>query len=181
VPTPEQIYEQTLVVRCQLGDEGAFRELFDLYAARLQLFVRKMISSDQSEDLLQDIWIAIFKGLPRLNEASKFRPWAFRIARDRVFREFRKKRVEVEPIEDDRLAHTASEENPLDRVDLEELQDRLQTLSPPHREVLMLYYLEELSYEEIARVTSTSLGTVRSRIHYAKNILRKNWYEKRSI
>jgi RNA polymerase sigma-70 factor (ECF subfamily) len=180
VPTPEQIYEQTLVVRCQLGDEDAFRELFELYAGRLQLFVRRMISTDQTEDLLQEIWIAIFKGLPRLNEPAKFRPWAFRIARDRVFREFRKRRIPVEPIEDNQLAHIAPEENPLDRVDLEELQERLQTLSPPHREVLILYYLEELSYEEIARITSTSLGTVRSRIHYAKNTLRKNWYEKRS-
>jgi RNA polymerase sigma-70 factor (ECF subfamily) len=180
VPTPEQIYEQTVVVRSQLGDQSAFQELFELYAGRLQLFVRKMISSDQSEDLLQDIWIAIFKGLPRLNEAAKFRPWAFRIARDRVFREFRKRRIQVEPIEDNQLRHPVPEETPLDPIILEELHQCLQTLSPPHREVLILYYLEELSYEEIARITSTSLGTVRSRIHYAKNTLRKNWYEKRS-
>jgi Sigma-70 region 2 len=84
--TPQQLYEQTLVLRSQIGDETAFRELLELYGPHLLRYTRKMMESSPTlvEDLVQEIWVAIYRGLPGLLDAGKFRPWAFRIARDKV-------------------------------------------------------------------------------------------------
>ena len=173
------IYEQTLVVRAQLGDESAFEELLTLYGTRIFRFVSKMMQSSPqiAEDITQEVWLAIFKGLPRLLEPGKFRPWAFRIARDRIYREYRRRKIPIERIDDNLdIIDDTSDANAL--FDQEELLASLDALSPQHREVLVLFYLEEMSYEEISRATGASLGTVRSRIHYAKRSL-KNLLERK--
>jgi RNA polymerase sigma-70 factor, ECF subfamily len=123
------------------------------------------------EDLNQDIWLSIYRGLPGLLDASKFRPWAFRIARDRTYQEFRRRKLLVEPLRE--TAHEViaevGESLPIDR---EELQRGLDTLSPDHREVLLLRFFEEMNYEEIAQITGSTVGTVRSRLHYGKRALK---------
>lgn len=128
------------------------------------------------EDLNQEIWLAIYRGLPSLIEAAKFRPWAFRIARDRVYREFRRRKLPVVPLHEmeHEVIHETEEELPIDR---EELHRALNILSAEHREVLVLRFIEEMNYEEIAQITGSTLGTVRSRLHYGKRAL-KNAMEK---
>src|SRR5207253_10224421 len=74
----QQLYEQTLVIRSQIGDELAFEELLALYGSHLLLFTRKMMQTAPHlvEDVTQEIWLAIYKGLPGLLDPAKFRPWA---------------------------------------------------------------------------------------------------------
>jgi RNA polymerase sigma-70 factor (ECF subfamily) len=173
----QHIYEQTLVVRSQLGDERAFEELLKVFGPRLFQFAHRMMNSapEQIDDVLQEVWLAIHRGLPSLLDVTKFRAWAFRIARDRIFREFRRRKITFEPIEEE--STEVISEHDSDSLDSEELHHSLAQLSPEHREVLMLRFLEDLSYEDIARVTRQSVGTVRSRIHYAKRALRRAWKE----
>ena len=172
--TAQSIYEQTLIVRAQLGDEVACREMMSDLSPRLLSFTRKMLgrSSEHAEDFVQEVWIAIFRGLSSLKDTTKFKPWAFRIARDRVYRELRRRRVPVDSTEEIDVQDLAEEGEGEPIVDPTELQRCLASISPGHREVLMLRFFEEMAYEEIARVTNSSLGTVRSRIHYAKRALR---------
>jgi RNA polymerase sigma-70 factor, ECF subfamily len=169
----QQLYEQTLVLRSQLGDESAFHELLGLHGPRLFLFTRKMMytSPDLVEDISQEIWLAIYRGLPGLLDVSKFRPWAFRIARDRIYREYRRRKIAMEPLEEDHVEAMA---------EADEANASVDAISPEHREVLVLCFLEEMTYEEIAGVTGSTLGTVRSRIHYAKRAL-KNVLEKKTL
>jgi len=178
--TAQHLYEQTLVVRTQLGDEAAFRELLALHSPRLLAFVRRMMSgsSDLAEDLAQEIWVAIFRGLPTLLDVTKFRPWAFRIARDRIYREFRLRKLPLDSMQEVDVENLAGVAEPDPTVEPEELQHCLAVLSSEHREVLVLRFFEEMDYEEIARVTGSTLGTVRSRIHYAKRALRRAFEEK---
>jgi len=178
----QQLYEQTLVIRCQIGDEAAFAELLASYGPRLLLFVRPMMrtSPELVEDLAQEIWVAIFKGLPRLLDASKFRPWAFRIARDRVFREYRRRKLAFQPLEGSQIEELPEAGAREPALNAEEVHQGLGAISPEHREVLVLSFFEEMSYAEIARVTGATLGTVRSRIHYAKRAL-KNALEKKLL
>jgi len=175
--SPEQLYEQTLVVRSQLGDETAFAELVRLHGTRLLSFTQRMMQSSPEAvaDLTQEIWIAIFRGLPGLLDVSKFRPWAFRVARDRIYREYRRRKLPVQPLDETRLEDLPASEAPDTGADFEALESCLQAISPEHREALVLRFFEEMSYEEIARVTGSSVGTVRSRIHYGKHALKKAW------
>ena len=180
--TPEALYEQTLVVRSQIGDETAFQELLKLYGPRLLLFTQRMMQSspEQVADVIQEIWIAIYRALPRLLDVSKFRQWAFRIARDRIYREYRRRKLPLQPLDGAQLENLPEAVELNGGVDREELHRCLHTLSPEHREALMLRFFEEMSYEEIARVTDSSVGTVRSRIHYGKQALKKVWEGKTS-
>jgi RNA polymerase sigma-70 factor, ECF subfamily len=173
----DKAYELTLVLRSQLGDETAFAELLGKYSPRLRFFVAKMLHerSAQTDDVLQDVWLSVFRALPKLNDASAFHAWLFRIARDRVSREFRRMRHEFAL--DDELVNDVPAEEREEDADLDLVREHLTLLSPPHREALALRFIEDLSYEEIARVTGSSVGTVRSRIHYAKRALRRAFQE----
>lgn len=174
----DKAYEITLVLRSQLGDEAAFAELFAKYAQRLRFFVAKMLHErrTQTDDVLQDVWISVHRALPRLNDAAAFHAWLFRIARDRVCREFRGARDEL-ALRQEEVDGLPAEE-PGDESSVLLVREHLTLLSPPHREALSLRFVEELSYEEIACVTGCSVGTVRSRIHYAKRALRRAFQEK---
>lgn len=185
--TPEQLYEQTLVIRSQIGDEAAFTELLTCYGPRLLHFTQRMMESspDRVADLTQEILVAIFRGLPGLLDASKFRPWAFRIARDRIYREYRRSKLSVQPIDETLLEELPEGEEVVTAADMEQLRHCLDSISSEHREALVLRFFEDLTYEEIARVTGVTVGTVRSRIHYGKCALRTAWkekhYERKSI
>ena len=174
----EQAYELTLVVRSQIGDDNAFAELLRKYSPRLRFYVSKMLGEkhQSADDLVQEIWLNVFRALPKLNDAGAFRAWLFRIARDRICREFRRARVDFTPLDEQHLetATTAPDET----LDSEAVHLQLDHLSPEHREALMLRFMEDMSYDEIARVTGSTLGTVRSRIHYAKRALRRAFEEK---
>ena len=174
--TPEALYEQMLVIRSQVGDEAAFQELLERHGPRLLLFTQRMMRSspDQVPDILQDVWIAIYRSLPRLADVSKFRSWAFRIARDRIYREYRRRSL-WQPVAEADVEEVAETVESNSAVDREELLHCLDLISPEQREALMLRFFEEMSYEDIARVTGSSVGTVRSRLHYGKQALRNAW------
>jgi RNA polymerase sigma-70 factor (ECF subfamily) len=179
--TSEQLYEQTLVLRSQIGDEAAFAELLGLYGPRLLLFTQRMMQSspEQIADITQEIWVAIFRALPRLLDASKFKPWAFRIARDQIYRAYRRRKLPMQAIDETMIDELPDETaDAAIRTDLEQLQHCLETISPEHREALVLRFFEDMSYEEIARITGVTVGTVRSRIHYGKQALKNLWKEK---
>ena len=173
----EQLYEQTLVVRSQIGDEAAFAELLTLHGPRLLRFTQRMMQSSPHEvaDLTQEIWVAIYRALPQLRDTRKFLPWAFRIARDRIYRQYRRRMAPVQPIDEIPIEEWPEPDEGNPAMDSEQLHQCLDTLSPEHREALVLRFLEQMSYEDIARVTGTTLGTVRSRIHYAKLALKRAW------
>ena len=175
--TPETLYEQTLVIRSQLGDEAAFGELLKLHGPRLLLFAQRMLQSSPESvgDVTQEVWIAIYRALPKLLDAAKFRLWAFRIARDRIYREYRRRKLPVQPLEDLQLTEVPDSSESDCIIDCEQLHRCLELISPEHREALVLRFFEEMSYEDIARATDSSVGTVRSRIHYGKEALKKAW------
>ena len=93
----DKLYENLLVLRCQAGDPSAFGELVERYDQRLRFFVRKMTGpgfrGGGADDLVQDVWLAALRGINRLNDGGALAAWLYRIARDTVFRELRKRRV----------------------------------------------------------------------------------------
>jgi RNA polymerase sigma-70 factor, ECF subfamily len=171
----ELIYERVLVVRAQAGDEAAFVELVERYSPRLRYFLKKLLASaDTAEDALQDVWLDVFRHLPRLADPQALVAWLYRIARDRAFARLRKLRKGEQSLDETILADaTATEESDFSPEDATRIHAALDTLPPEQREVLVLRFLEEMTYEQIASVVGCQLGTVRSRIHYGKLALRR--------
>jgi RNA polymerase sigma-70 factor (ECF subfamily) len=176
----DRLYERVLVLRCQTGDEGAFAELVTLYSPRLRYYLRKMLDdAAAAEDVLQEIWFDVFRAVPRLADPAAFPAWLYRISRDRAWRTLRKRRINQRPLVEDDL--TDDGEVGFSAEDAQRIHVSLDTLAPEHREVLVLRFLEEMTYEDIARVVGCQLGTVRSRIHYAKRALRRALEKERSL
>src|SRR5713226_7808766 len=97
----DRLYERLLVLRCQTGDGAAFAELVELYDRRLRYFLRKMLrEADRLDDLAQEVWFDVFRGVPQLADPGAFGAWFYRLARDRVYREFRKRRLPVRPLDE---------------------------------------------------------------------------------
>src|SRR5690348_13923529 len=92
----DDLYERLLVLRAQASDAAAFAELIERYQRRLRYYLVKMLGGDRADDAMQEVWFDVFRALPRLREAERFSPWLYRIARDRAYREWRKRRAPIE-------------------------------------------------------------------------------------
>jgi RNA polymerase sigma-70 factor (ECF subfamily) len=169
----EEIYERVLVLRCRAGDAAAFDELIECFQPRLRYYLRQMVHESRDvEDLLQDVWLDVLRGIPRLIEVAAFRNWIYRIARVRVLGEYRKRWPDQPLSESDEPIDEADFGARLCVENAEQIHAALRQLSDEHREVLTLHFLEEMSYESISSIVGCPTGTVRSRIHYAKRSLR---------
>lgn len=165
----DRLYEKVLLLRCQTGDGAAFAELVERYQHRLGGYLRRLIGEDTSADALQDVWLAIWRGLPRLRDVAAFPAWAFRIARDRAFRELRRRGQPTVPA-DDSIPTTDGGE--FTAEDADEIRSHVDSLPPVQQDLLLLRFIEGLSYDEIAGVIGVPAGTVRSRLHHAKRALK---------
>jgi len=169
----ERVYRSILVVRCQTGDRIAFEELVGLYQPRLRFFLASMIGDEHAaDDMLQEVWFDVYRGVARLADPGAFAAWLYRIARRRALRQLRKRRPTPSPLDGIDLADEEAADD-FSAADAERVHAALGPLVPEHREVLLLRFFEGMSYEDIARVTGCHLGTVRSRLHYPTRALRR--------
>ncbi len=169
----ERLVERLLVLRCQTGDEDAYRELVGRFGPRLRYFLRKLAGrTDRADDLAQEVWLDVLRQLPRLKDAGAFTTWLYRIAHGKAMLDGRRNgRAPATIAEVDCIAD--EEEDTFSAEDAARIHAALDRLEPVHREVLVLRFLEELSYDEIGTIVDCPLGTVRSRIHYAKAALQQ--------
>ena len=168
----DRLYERVLVLRCQARDEAAFAELVERYQPRLRYYLRKMLrAAPAADDALQDVWLSVFRAVPRLADAGAFRAWVYRIARARAAREFRG-RGPHQPLGEAEPADEPADEDRFAAEDVERVHAALDELTPDHREVLVLRFVEGMTYDEAARVVGCPVGTVRSRLYHAKAALR---------
>ncbi len=170
----ERLAESIFVVRAQLGDKLALERLIQRYHAPLKYYVRRMVrENSRADDVLQEIWLTVLRQLRKLARPEAFRSWLYGIARNKSLQAMRIVHrqhalpEEVPVNEDDETESDFSEEHAAN------LHTALGTLSIEHRDVLMLRFLEEMSYEEVAATTGCTAGTVKSRIYYAKRALRR--------
>ena len=164
---------EELVHRCRQGQRSAFEELFEIYQPRLKYYVRRIDSGNAGvDDILQDIWLTVLKEIQKLKDAKVFAVWLYRIARNKVYDGFRRKDRFVSLPEDNDFPVSGNDEPTFDADDAEKLHKALNELKPHHREVLTLCFIEQMPYQSIADVIGCNVGTVRSRIFYAKQSLR---------
>jgi RNA polymerase sigma-70 factor (ECF subfamily) len=168
--------DELLVIRCQLGERDAFAELVHAWHVPVWTFVRRMLDAERADDVAQEVWVAVLRGLPRLAGPDRFAPWLFTIARRAVLNRLRHEYKVTEtpagpadtPVED--LADEVA-----DRTDL---IAALASLPAPEREILILFYLEDLSLDDCAQICEIPSGTAKSRLHRARRLLREHLTEK---
>ncbi|MCH0538066.1 sigma-70 family RNA polymerase sigma factor [Streptomyces sp. MUM 203J] len=167
-----------LVVRCQLGEREAFRELVAMWHPPLWRYVRGMVGSPHlAEDLAQETWVAVVRGLPRLRQPERFAPWLFTIARRTVTDHLRQTYRAPETAMEDATAVVTDDE--LGGVlTTMQIEAGLAALPPLEREVLILFHLEDLPLASCAEVLGVPAGTVKSRLHRARRMLRNHLAEK---
>jgi RNA polymerase sigma-70 factor (ECF subfamily) len=165
---------EQIVHRCRDGERAVFEELFEMYQPRLKYYLRRLDSGNANiDDTLQDIWLTVFRKIRELKDARVFTVWLYRIARNKVYDEFRNKDRFARLPEEDEISVSGSAEPLIDTNDAEKLHAALSKIKPHHREVLTLSFIERMPYQSIADVVGCSIGTVRSRIFYAKKSLRE--------
>ena len=166
----ERSHEQVLVLMCQAGDRDAFACLVERYHAPLKYYIRRLLDSPEiADDVLQMVWLKALRGIKRLRQAGAFRAWVYCIARNEVYQQLRRDHRWTEVHES--LAPVEDEEEEPFTADASRIHAALAQLTPAHREVLVFRFLEDMSYEEIAAIVGCGIGTVRSRIHYAKRAM----------
>lgn len=186
VPSPAPpTGEQELVQRARRGDLAAYDELVRRYQERIYATVYHMTSNhEDANDLAQEAFIKAYQALKTFKGGSSFYTWVYRIAVNKTinFLKQRKNRsqmslndVDFNAEHDPDLVALISDRTPRREVGLTELQEKLneamQKLSEPHRLAVTLHDVQGMSHEEIAKVMDCNIGTVRSRLFYARQQL----------
>ncbi|WP_245674280.1 MULTISPECIES: sigma-70 family RNA polymerase sigma factor [Actinoplanes] len=164
-----------LVVRAQLGDRRALAELVSHWHDPIWRYIRRMLDRPgAADDVAQEAWAAALRALPRLRDPDRFAPWLMTIARRAVLDQLRE-RYRPEPGGEATVHHSDEADEALDRAIV---ADGLAGLPPVEREVLILYYLHDLSAEDCAQILGVPRGTVKSRLFRARRMLRAHLIER---
>ncbi len=162
--------ESQWVLRAQCGDRDALERLLRSIQPALQRYLRGLVGARQSDDVLQDVLIVVARKLAWLEEPDLLRPWAFRIASRAGFKQLKRERRWR--ADDSGLEDIAAPEPSAPSDLLRELAT-MDGISPASRAVLVLHFQEEMSLEAVAAILEIPLGTVKSRLAYGLNALRK--------
>ena len=160
------------------GEPEAWDALFRRYQLPLYVYVFELVRNEQTSlDIVQETFIAAARHIGGLRDDDKFGSWLFGIAHQKVFQLWRKrggKEILLDEMPESPDEFETGPDDLLIRREQEaEFMNLLNQLPLPQRSVLLLHFVEDFSLEEIARITETQLGTVKSRIHYAKRAVRK--------
>jgi RNA polymerase sigma-70 factor (ECF subfamily) len=180
--------EPALVEGCRRGDPEAFARLVSLHEAMvLNLAARLLGDQEEARDLAQDVFLQVYRTLPRFEGRSSLKTWIYRIVvnqcrnRQRWWRRRRRAAAfpieEITPAEEAQVAASAPMESPFERLARAERGRRvraaLQRLSFDHRAILLLREVEGLACEDIADTLTLPIGTVKSRLARARDGLRR--------
>lgn len=168
-----------LVARSKSGDADAMEFLIKRYQSRVAGFVFVSVGDGQAvEDLCQTIFYKMLLGLRRLRDDEKFEPWLFRIARNACFDYLRRRRLRrifvPWQMEDNEMCVTESSADPTNAFRLDAFRRALAMLPQKQRELVALLQDDQLTYEQLASITNSSVSSVKSRLFRARRRLRKS-------
>jgi len=177
--------EQTLLIEAQQGDNNAYEDLQLMLQPAIHRFVQRMLNDPMlTEDIVQEVFIKFYQHLGNIDPPEKLRPYLYRIARNRCYDELRRMgRHESVSLDDEPVevyvsftqAHTQPKPDDVTHWLLlgVEVREAIDQLPESQRRALILSSEEEMSYAEIAEIEGVSIGTVKSRVYYAKKNLRQ--------
>lgn len=173
--------DEQVAARVQAGNAEAFGILIERFEAKLMRYARKFLqNTDDAQDVVQDVFIKAYENLQSFDVSRRFSPWIYRIAHNEFVNELKKKqsRNTIFTIDFDTLfphlrAADTADSATLERDMRETLEKYLSVLEPKYREPLILYYLENMDYREIADIMHIPVSTVGVRLARGKTMLKK--------
>lgn len=185
VKTKKEVDEKNFVEALKHGEEWAYERLYDEYAPRIGGIAKSYLGYDDVDDIVQEVMMRIFKGIKNFRGDSKLSTWIHRIAvnacKDTLNKKKKKKEIFTNFIEDsdeEGFSYMAFEDSNLVEEALEEMNynsimEALEKLSPENRLLIKLRDIDGMSYEDIAKILGKPVGTVKSRLHYARKKLKE--------
>lgn len=176
--TYDPAHEELLVLKCQDGDTVALAELVDRWQGRFVGHACRMMGQpDAARDAVQEAWLAIVRGLARLDDPARFAPWAYRIVSNKcvdwVRKQGRRRRMGQELEDRQRRDEELALRRPAGDLEHSLLVEALQALPRDRQALLNLYYQDGFSVQEIADILEIPAGTVKSRLFHARNQLKQ--------
>lgn len=174
-PDGNALYQQLLVVRSQLGDRAAMEELVGLWERRLLYYIRRLLSADEdARQVMQEVWLKVLSSIGSLHDPSRLAPWLYSLTRYTVIDHLRDSYTRrqlladlpADPVEGN------SDESLARFDDAEQVHYALSQVSVVDREVLALYFLDDLTIGDVAEVLHIPAGTVKSRLFHARKALK---------
>lgn len=176
---PFQQSDEEIAALVQAGDIDFFGVLVHRYKEKMIRYARKFLSDNEDiNDIIQEIFIKVYKNIQSFDIKRKFSPWLYRIAHNELVNALKKRKKNILPIfeVDTFLPHSFQDNSfgqNIDRQDIQKIINKcLDLLEPKYREPIILYYLEDLSYKEIAEVMRVPISTVGVRIKRAKEMMK---------
>ena len=177
------LQEQKWIAAARRGDQDAFASLVRLYEKRVMALALRMCRSpEDAAEAAQEAFLAAWQGLPKFRGEASFSTWLYRLTSnacvDLLRREGRHRSAAGPSLNDEETELHLPDDapGPQEQAEQRELRDEIETalrsLSPEHRQVLVLREMHQLSYDEIARVLKLDVGTVKSRISRGRKQLR---------
>ncbi len=168
--TPDDIHDELLVIRCQDGDREALAELVERWQPKLlRQAMRLTGTADAAADVAQETWLAIVRGIRRLDDPAAFRDWAYRIVTHKCadwVRRRQRQRAAGGPLVAEPAAVPPPTEDP--SGDIAALRHALKLLPTQQKAILAMFYLDCLPIRLIAEMLSLPEGTVKSRLYHAR-------------
>ncbi|HEX3717926.1 MAG TPA: RNA polymerase sigma factor [Verrucomicrobiae bacterium] len=170
--------EQLPVAAARAGDADAWNTLFKRYQLPLYTYVFELLHDEQASlDVVQETFINAVRYIGGLRHNDKFGSWLFGIAHQKCLQRWRKPRRDDIPFDEGGRDYPDAADDPGEFLIRKEQEagfmSVLEALAPAHRSVLLLHFIEGFSLEEIAGITGAGVGTVKSRLHYAKKSFKK--------
>ena len=170
--------ESWWVLQAQSGSHEALNELFKIVQEPLFRYIVSLVKDQhRAEDILQEVFIRIYRKLRWLREPEAFRAWTYQIASREAFRYLRREQRWDDQVRDEVTLTTlpAREVEEFPRELIDSLPQLVRKLSPASRAVVVLFYLHEMSLAETATVLEIPVGTAKSRLAYGLAKLRQNF------
>jgi RNA polymerase sigma-70 factor (ECF subfamily) len=173
----DQLIDEILVMDCQSGSVKALEILVSRWQKRLWHYACRLTGQPEAAwDVTQESWLGIVRGIYRLNDPARFRPWAYRIVTNKAH-DWIRKNARTPKVQAGGITEQQSRSKPQSSETLSDLHDIMRRLSAQSRDVLTLYYLEEFGLAEVASILRIPKGTVKSRLASARKELKELWQQ----
>jgi RNA polymerase sigma-70 factor (ECF subfamily) len=168
-----ELYSDTYYIqRIQAGDTAGFACLIDKYSRQVHSLIFKLIRNrEDTEELTQDVFMKVFRNLGSFKGDSSFSTWIYKIAYNTAISETRKRKQEflaieeaqIENVSEEQIARTMGQSDESEQI--KRLEAALAMLPPDERAIILLFYMEEKSVDEVVQITGMSHSNVKTRLH----------------